>query len=171
MFIAHLPAGYILGAKLEKTERSNALRNKLLLIFTMIGSIAPDFDLLYFYTLNNRQTAHHEYFTHMPIFWLGFALVAAVFYGFKYAKPAIAFLGLSLGGVLHCVLDTPVGGIYWLQPFDDTMTRFAVVPKRYDFWVFNFIFHWYFFIELIIISWAFKVWWSRTMLFENPYKE
>lgn len=154
MFVAHLPAGYILGNKLARG--SNAAHNKLLLIFTMIGSIAPDLDLIYFYTLDNRMHSHHEYFSHMPIFWLGIGLLGGLL--FKYPRAAISLFGLGLGGVLHCILDTAVGGIYWMIPFDDSITRFSHVPKRYDFWVFNFIFHWYFLFELVILGWAFKVW-------------
>lgn len=158
MFIAHLPAGYILGNTIARSR--NAARNKLLLIFTMIGSIAPDLDLLYFYTLDNRMHSHHEYFSHMPIFWLGIGVLAGLAYCLKYKQAATGMLGLCLGGILHCALDTAVGGIYWMVPFSDAITRFSYVPKRYDFWVFNFIFHWYFLFELLIIAWALKLWWK-----------
>ena len=156
MFIAHLPAGYILGKAVTKSV--DAPRNKLLLIFIMIGSVVPDIDLLYFYTLDNRMHSHHEYFSHMPIFWLGIGLFGGVFYCLKLRQAATALLGLSLGGILHCSLDTAVGGIYWMVPFDDTITRFSHVPRRYEFWVFNFIFHWYFIFEIVICAWAFKRW-------------
>lgn len=62
MFIAHLPAGYILGKAVTKSV--DTPRNKLLLIFIMIGSIVPDIDLLYFYTLFQRLRIdkHHTFF-------------------------------------------------------------------------------------------------------------
>jgi len=153
MFIAYLPAGYILGSKIARSRK--AARNKLLLIFTMIGSVAPDLDLIYFYTLDNRIHSHHEYFSHMPIFWLGIGLLGALL--FKLPRVSISLLGLCLGGLLHCILDTAVGGIYWMIPFDDSIIRFSHVPKRYDFWVFNFIFHWYFVFEILICGWAFNL--------------
>lgn len=58
MFVAHLPAGYIL---------SKFWKNKTAQYFLLIGSILPDLDLLYFYTIGQRAVVHHAYPTHSPI--------------------------------------------------------------------------------------------------------
>ncbi|WEJ09073.1 hypothetical protein [Sinorhizobium prairiense] len=74
MFIAHLPAGYILThciARKNETIRSRALAVGL------IFSVLPDLDLLYFFLGDGRRTPHHDYWTHLPIFWLGVAALTA----------------------------------------------------------------------------------------------
>lgn len=156
MFIAHLPAGYILSQQLVKGR--NALHKRWLTIGILIGSIAPDLDLIYFYTWGQRQTPHHEYIPHIPSFWLCFIAVGLLLRLSHKTRLSNCLLGLGLGGLLHTILDTPVGGIYWFMPFDDSMIRFSVVPKKYDVWVLNFILHWYFLCELAICAWASAVW-------------
>ena len=63
MFIAHLPAAYLVlksaPFKLGATASTAFL----------IGSIAPDVDMAYFYLIDGRQHHHHDYLTHRPVLW------------------------------------------------------------------------------------------------------
>jgi inner membrane protein len=65
MLIAHLPAGYILGtfARNRWPGRSGVMAA------AMLGSVFPDIDMLYFHFVDGRQTHHHAYITHWPLFW------------------------------------------------------------------------------------------------------
>ena len=56
IFIAHLPAGYLL----TKTIFSRTLGARAVMAAALLGSITPDLDLLYFYTLDARQRHHHS---------------------------------------------------------------------------------------------------------------
>ncbi len=70
MFIAHLPAGYVLTRHLlDRAPAGDALSRRIL-AFGLLASVLPDFDLLYFYLIDNRQTLHHLYWPHLPAFWL-----------------------------------------------------------------------------------------------------
>ena len=55
MFVAHIPAGYLLTRYLS---RGHADR-KALILTGLVASVLPDTDLLWFYLVDNRQTAHH----------------------------------------------------------------------------------------------------------------
>lgn len=66
MFIAHLPAGYLVARHLANGHE----RRKWLIIAGLCASILPDLDLLWFYLIDNRQTAHHAYVFHWPLFWI-----------------------------------------------------------------------------------------------------
>ncbi|MCM0684581.1 hypothetical protein [Akkermansia massiliensis] len=52
MFIAHLPAGYLLA----KTIRLRTPGRKAVMTAALLGAIAPDLDLFYFYTLDGAST-------------------------------------------------------------------------------------------------------------------
>lgn len=145
MFVAHLPAGYIL---------SSFFKGRSLKAMAMIGSVIPDLDLLYFYSFGGRAVVHHKYWTHMPVFWLGvFAMACLIIRlrGWKYFQHMIAFFA---GTILHLALDSFIGSIYWLYPFSDLALTFFTVPARYDVWQLNFILHWTFLCEMLICVFA-----------------
>lgn len=112
----------------------------------LIASIFPDLDIPYFYLIDGRQTMHHFYWIYLPFYWLVIAGVTfLLIYLFKkpqYKLPAFIFFA---GIFLHLFLDTLVGNILWLYPFSDHLFALFEVPAVYDFWVYNFIFHWTFF--------------------------
>ena len=58
---------------------------------------------------------------------------------------------LSLNALLHLVLDSIVGCIYWLAPFPYECVQLVSVPSGHDWWVWNFVFHWTFIFELLIL--------------------
>tara|TARA_R110000868_G_scaffold10226_12_gene50135 strand:+ start:655 stop:852 length:198 start_codon:yes stop_codon:yes gene_type:complete len=65
MFIAHLPAGYLLTSAIQTRARNQSLS---LLATGLVASVLPDADLLWFYLFDNRQHVHHAYITHTPAF-------------------------------------------------------------------------------------------------------
>lgn len=150
MFIGHLPAGYILTKKLQ-----NRFNFKKYLWIGLVASIFPDLDIFYFYFVDNRQTLHHEYWIHLPFYWLMIAIIAFVIVGIINRKEyLIAFYFFFSNIFLHLLLDTMTGKVEWLYPFSKTAFYFFDVPTVYNFWVYNFIFHWTFLFELAFLFWA-----------------
>lgn len=142
MFIAHLPAGYLLTKAMQRKCKIN----KYLLV-GLLASVFPDLDLLYFYLIDNRQHLHHSYWTHIPFFWL----VAATLTFFLKKKNHKILAAIFFANIfLHLVLDTIVGKIEWLYPLTDKSYYLFHAPSLYSFWVYNFIFHWTFLFEITI---------------------
>ncbi|MEZ5686655.1 MAG: metal-dependent hydrolase [Paracoccaceae bacterium] len=149
MFIAHLPAGYLLARSLSKDHL-----NKKWLVFTGLGaSILPDTDLLWFYLVDNRQSVHHAYLFHMPFFWIALGALSLAITRLKKWRRAEPFIGVALLCLLlHMLLDTVAAEIGWLRPFSAIEWNLIKVPARFDWWVWSFVFHWTFLLELAIIS-------------------
>lgn len=150
MFLAHLPAGYLLTKGIQR--RMHETRH---LWIGVVASVLPDIDLLYFYFIDHRQTLHHEYWTHLPIFWL--TLWVAITIGNRYFKNRIVSIVLLIffsNVFLHLILDTFVGGISWLYPWSSKSFFLVTVPAAHTFWAFSFLTHWSFLVELAIIVWA-----------------
>lgn len=154
MFIAHMPAGFLLTRYLLKNERNEPDYIKYLLI-GLIASIAPDFDLAYFHLIDNRQHPHHSYWTHIPIYWVGiYSILLYPVYKWS-GRIGVKLLSLFLlCGLLHMSLDSFASGIKWLYPFDKSYFGLWRVPSIHDWWVANYLFHWTFLIELVITSTA-----------------
>ncbi len=131
MFIAHLPSGYILAKFLDKKLKQTKISKKAFFTIIMIGAVFPDIDLFYFYLFDNRSVHHHKYFLH----WFSVLLSSAA--------------------LLHISLDTFVGDVWLFAPFIDKPYVFFEVTSRYQPWWLNFIFHWSFFVEIIICFIAF----------------
>ena len=150
MFIAHLPAGYILTKTIQKKADT-----KNYLWIGLLGSIFPDLDLFYFYLIDGRQTLHHDYWIHTPFYWLSIGIIIFtalwIFKKRDYFLPAILFFSNIF---LHLLLDTVVGKIAWLFPLSDEAYYLFDVPAVYGFWVYNFIFHWTFLFEVGVVIWA-----------------
>lgn len=161
MFIAHLPAGYIAAKNIIK-KQSSTLNSKYLLIFALIGSIAPDFDLIYFYFIDNRQHHHHTYWSHYPIVWITLLLSTILYSKLKVTKlkidTYIPYIKIFLFcGLIHLMLDSVVGDIWWLAPFVDKAYALATVPRVFQLWWLNFLIHWSFILELFILLYALKI--------------
>lgn len=150
MFIGHLPAGYVL----TKTVQKNIKTSKYLFI-GLIGSILPDIDMLYFYLIDNRQSLHHSYWIHIPFYWLIIGVLAfAIIWLFKKKEYYLAATIFFANIFLHLMLDTIVGKVEWFYPFTEYAYFLFDVPAVYDFWGYNFIFHWTFLFEIAVIVWA-----------------
>lgn len=153
MFIGHLPAGYLLTKVLQKK-----LKTTQYFVVGLIGSIFPDFDIFYFYFIDQRQNSHHSYWIHIPIYWLIIATVTCLLLWFLKKKDYFIATIIFFSNVfLHLILDTIVGKIAWLLPLTEKVYYIFDVPDRHDFWVYNFIFHWTFVFEIAIIALAIYV--------------
>jgi Predicted membrane-bound metal-dependent hydrolase (DUF457). len=164
MFIAHLPAGYLATRGILKILK--ICRPKYLLGLGLLASLLPDFDLIYFYTVDRRQHLHHGYWTHLPAFW--FALSCFALFGcciFRKLKAALYVAVFSLNIFLHLFLDTVAGQIKWLYPFSDRYFYCFEVPARFGPSMWNFIFHWSFLLELGLLLFALILLWKSR----NPH--
>jgi len=147
MFIGHLPAGFLLTRWLQ--ER---LQTTKFLWVGLVASVFPDIDMLYFYLIDDRQTLHHQYWTHLPLVWI--ALWLLMIMAAKILKNRTVYLVTMIvfaNIVLHFILDSIVGGIGWLYPFVDYDVSLFSVPTTHDFWVWSFVFHWTFLFEIAVI--------------------
>lgn len=153
MFIAHLPAGYILTKKLQKK-----LNNFHYLWIGLIASILPDLDMLWFYLVDDRQTLHHKYWTHIPAYWLGILIVFTIVL-YLYKKKDYIFISVILftNITLHLTLDAVTGKIDWLYPISNHSYVLIEVSPLYSWWVWNFVINWTFLLEIAIIIWSIAV--------------
>lgn len=158
MFIAHLPAGYLLTNWMTKGHP----RRKSLMAVGLIASITPDLDLFWFYLVNERKTNHHDFVFHWPVFWIGLALLSWFVFRLLKLRGAGVFIGVALANLmLHMILDSVAAEIYWLSPLADFQVNLVEVPARYDWWVWNFVLHWTFLVELSITLAALITFWRN----------
>ena len=156
MFIAHLPVGYLVSRHLLMLM---PIPNNLVIYgwtAGLLGAIAPDFDLFYFYLIDQQQHHHHQYWSHIPIFWVTLIVLSTILFS-KCTHAFYLFL-FSINGFIHLVLDTVVGDIWWLYPFDNQLVAFFQVEAHLKPWWLNFIFHWSFLLELGLCVWAWRNW-------------
>ncbi|HCU25257.1 MAG TPA: hypothetical protein DF383_09580, partial [Deltaproteobacteria bacterium] len=118
MFVAHLPAGYLgTRAFLRLFKKPAACRGdsskdkdltpKFFLAVGLLGSVFPDLDLIYFYTLDHRQHLHHSYWVHIPVYWL--AVFGLGWLGcslFRRPTLVLYFAVFCANVFLHLFLDT-----------------------------------------------------------------
>lgn len=153
MFIAHLPAGYIVGKTLSKR-----LETSYVVLTASVFGVLPDLDLIWFYLVDDRAFNHHLYWVHLPVFWV---VVFAAAYGvLRLLRPVEYWFWRNLlvaataSICVHLVLDSYVGGIAWLYPYSEQLFVLLTLEARYDWWVWNFLWHWSFLVELVIVGWA-----------------
>lgn len=145
MLTAHLPAGYVLG-------RLWPLKRRAVLGAALVGSVLPDFDMLWFHLVDDRAFHHHLYLVHKPLFWVCVGAVTLI--ALRLTRPrllpvaAVVFTSI----LLHLVLDSIGGGIAWLWPVSDRLFSLVSIPATRSHWVWSFVFHWTFLAELAI--WA-----------------
>lgn len=154
MIIAHAPAGYLCA----KWMQSRGLALKGIIVAGIAGALAPDLDMFYFYLVDGRQHHHHTYWSHYPIVW-GSLLVATLLWFLlaRQSKAAGLSLIICLNGFLHLVLDSLVGDIWWFAPYVDKPYSFFTVSPGFKPWWLNFILHWSFLAEVIIVTTAILV--------------
>lgn len=135
MLIAHLPAGYLM---------TRATRAQTQVFWAMLaGSVLPDIDILWFLFVDQGSTHHHSYLAHRPLIW-----AQALLIGLVMSRPVIA--GLGAGGLLHMALDSIAGRIDWGWPFVEFTVMLVDVPATQSHWVWSFMLHWTFAVELMI---------------------
>jgi hypothetical protein len=169
MFISHIPSGYIMVVSLIQRLKKYPVSAKLITWIGAVGALAPDIDMIYFYLIDHRQTHHHKYISHWPIFWLVLSVAFALSYRFS-QKSKIIFISLifCLGGVLHVILDSFVGDIWWFAPFIDKPYAVFTVQAIFKPWWLNFFLHWSFAMELLICVWAFILYRRRSEKLLKP---
>lgn len=156
MFIAHIPAGFLLSHALVHRRHvpGTSTYGKLMLL-GMLASILPDSDFIYRYLFDAQRHFHHSYWTHIPLFWLGAYAITAIVLMIKQSRHGLlAAQVFYLNTLLHCVLDSTAGGILWLYPWDTHYYRLAHLRFHYAGWQSNFFWHWTFLLELLIVAFA-----------------
>lgn len=152
-----------MAVSLLERARRVPVSASIVILASIIGAIAPDLDILYFYLIDNRQTHHHKYITHWPIAWLVLLVISTLWLCLsKNKKSPFVFLVFSLGGILHVVLDSLVGDIWWFAPFLDKPYALFTVPAIFKPWWLNFILHWSFAAEIAICFWALLIYRRRS---------
>lgn len=164
MFIGHAPASYIWTRLLARRggKLFGSFSNGSWIIHGMIAGLLPDLDLFYFYLFDGQSPTHHVYWTHIPFFWLivfGLWLLVSIIVRSARTLGLAILFGSNI--LLHMLLDTVSAGIRWMYPFSPRDFVLFVVPPIYDWWVWNFLFHWTFLIELVIVMLAVYVAWSN----------
>lgn len=164
VFIAHLPAGYLVTRVLwprlrfERSlvatlGRSPAREWRLALTVGLTASLAPDLDLLWFYGVDGGQTHHHHFFPHLPFVWIVGGVVAlGICAVLRKRRAAQLVILATCCGLMHLLLDTVVGHIKWGWPLSPHMFAAFDVPVRGGHWVLNFVLHWSFALEVLIVA-------------------
>jgi inner membrane protein len=167
MFIAHLPAGYLLTLKLQAW-----FKTKKYLWLGLVASVLPDIDIFYFLLFDGRRTFHHLYLTHLPFYWAVLALAVYLALLLTKQKKLIPAATVFFANIfLHLILDTIVGGILWLYPFSNLSYHLITVPAKYSFWVYSFVFHWTFLLELGITAGALGLFLKKKGARDKTYNQ
>jgi inner membrane protein len=144
MLIAHLPAGYL-------TARAAGQRQGPLLWAALLGSVFPDFDMIWFLFIDQGAIHHHKYWVHAPGFWL---ILGGLTLPFLRGTPRRAALMFLAAVMVHLILDSIGGGIMWLWPLSDHLYSLVTVQPTHGHWVLSFMAHWTFWLELGVIAMA-----------------
>jgi len=146
---AHLPSGYLLARAMPRGIPA-------LMPAALIGAVLPDLDMIWFHLVDDRAFHHHRYWVHIPLFWAAVALfVLPVAIRLRRLATALVFFAAI---VLHLLLDSIGGGILWGAPISDHLFSWVEVPATRSHWVWSFIFHWTFALELAIWAAAIGIW-------------
>lgn len=141
MLTAHLPSGYVLARVLRWPGRA-------VLGAALLGAVAPDLDMLWFHLVDHGAVHHHRYWPHIPAIWVGVAVLALPLAMQAQAlRTALAFFAAI---TVHLLLDSISGGILWGWPMSDRLMSLIEVPASHEHWVWSFVFHWTFLLELFI---------------------
>lgn len=156
MIIGHAPAGYIISKSLAFKAQELGSSSKKFIIWGVLGAVAPDFDLLYYYLVDHRHH-HHHFYTHFPITWLIIILFSFVWFRVKPSSGALALI-FAINGFIHLILDTIVGGIFWFYPFVKKPYSFFTIHSHFHPLCLNYLLHWAFIPELILVAIALRLW-------------
>lgn len=171
MFIAHLPAGYLVAR--FAASRLGVEATPGLMLAGMAGGIFPDIDLIYGALVDGGRIHHHQYWTHLPVLWLTLSIAATFLhrrflsdtllagrFGGRFHKHQL--LVFLLGIWSHLFLDSVAGDIWWLWPWLDTPFSMVHVPSIHSPWWLNYLLHWTFFLELATVTLALSLAWRAT---------
>ena len=124
-----MPSGYIVAKLVFRQLRKQPVVWKIFLICALIGSVAPDFDLIYFYLWDHKQHHHHTYWPHYPIVWLSLLLINFLLLGLLpgLRKTLLYSAVFLFCGSIHLLLDTVVVG-----ELGEHLDRVAITGKADD---------------------------------------
>ncbi len=156
MLIAHLPAGYLVANILPIGRSQKLAPAPQILMATMVGSMFPDIDMLAFLFWDQGQFHHHDYWLHIPFFWL--LVGSAIWMPLGIAGPDATFasrvkglvLAFGSGIFLHLLLDSYAAPIRWFLPLSDIRIELIHVPATHSHWILSMVLHWSFLAELAI---------------------
>lgn len=163
MLLGHIPAGYIVGKLNARWLKRSRIESHRIILAGMFGALTPDMDMVYFHLVDNRQHHHHTYWSHYPTVWLTLLLVSFTY--FRIAPKQFASIiacTYATAGVVHLLLDSIVGDIWWFAPFRDKSYALFTVPALFQPWWLNFILHWTFVFEIIVVVWSIMLWKSKA---------
>ena len=149
MLTAHLPSGYVLA-------RGWPRQSPMIMAAVLIGAVLPDLDMIWFYFVDQGSIHRHRYWVHIPAFWAAVAVIALPL--LRRVGQFHAGLAFFAAILLHLLLDSIGGGILWLAPFDDRLISLVTVPATQSHWIWSFILHWTFALELLIWGVALILW-------------
>ncbi|MDF3607497.1 metal-dependent hydrolase [Paracoccus sp. DMF-8] len=155
MILAHLPSGYLSG----RDRRRAAV---------MIGSVAPDRDMPWFWLVDQGQPHHHRFWPHIPAIWALIALAALPLTHWLAHSWLPAVAGFLAAILMHLVLDTWNGGIMWLLPWSNHLHELFTVPATRSHWVLSFMLHPSFLAEVAIIMAALWLIWRDLSGWKIP---
>jgi inner membrane protein len=118
MFVAHIPAGYLLTTSLlQRCRALTTTQARWVFCLGLFAAALPDLDLLYFHLIDHRRHNHHSYWTHIPFYWLILMLFMNSLAAVK-RHPLLrwACFIVFCNVLLHCLLDSVASGIQWLYP-------------------------------------------------------
>jgi inner membrane protein len=114
-------------------------------------SVLPDFDLAYFYLIDQRRTPHHDCWVYTPIVWLVLAAMIALVPIATGRRKQLVLVGVGLSSVpLHLVMDSVAADVRWFFPFADLRVNLVHVQAVYKPWYLNFLLHWTIALEVLI---------------------
>ena len=156
MIIAHLPAGYLLTKVLSlKFEPGRALG---LWICGLTASLLPDLDILWFH-IEGGVRNHRYYPTHWPLTWTALFLAAVIVAMAVKRKDLLIYPVVIYANLLfHLLLDCLAGPVFYAAPFFWDRIHLIHVPAVYSHWIWNFLRHWTFQLELMI-------WFTAALIF------
>jgi inner membrane protein len=159
MIIAHLPAGYILSTLLFPRIANPGVPRRTFIRAGLLGAVAPDLDMIYFYAVDHRAHSHHSYFSHFPCVWL-LLLLTVVLWLYRTKRKDLPLLAtiFATNGLLHMLLDFIASNIYWLAPWVNKPFSLFTVSRLYEPWWLNFLLHRSFALEIAIVIWAVYLW-------------
>lgn len=96
--------------------------------FIALAANMPDLDMIYLAIRHGDKKLkgkadinHHDWFTHWPIVYLPFWILALVTHYW-------AFVVITFGTIIHLIMDTLYGEVMWLAPFKKK--HFSLEPKN-----------------------------------------
>lgn len=164
MFIGHIPAGFLISTYLNRRLAAPNSNTRIFILAGIVGAVAPDLDLLYFYLVDHGRHHHHTYFTHLPIFWAALIIAAGVWRTTRSDScgPGLGLI-FAINGFGHVVLDSIIGDVWWLAPWIDQPYSLFTIHRRLDPWWLNFLLHESFALEIALVLGAIFVWRKRRL--------